>query len=154
MRRRRYWTVFCHPGSGRRMVNSGDRASPPPPPPDWTWWTCRNNWIWSCNRDKPGRQGYVRWEWSWSWSSCRLMMQVRRELYAQCFDELIRQSTINCTERGLLLLRVRDELRMTLHAYQVSIKCFYQWCIFLKKNEFWIKWYLRIRIKNWSILVN
>merc|ERR1711988_1078505 len=44
--------------------------------------------------------------------------QVRRELYAQCFDELIRQSTINCTERGLLLLRVRDELRMTLHAYQ------------------------------------
>ncbi|TRY78072.1 hypothetical protein TCAL_09457 [Tigriopus californicus] len=44
--------------------------------------------------------------------------QVRRELYAQCFDELIRQCTINCTERGLLLLRVRDELRMTLHAYQ------------------------------------
>ena len=48
------------------------------------------------------------------------MCQVRRELYAQCFDELIRQSTINCTERGLLLLRVRDELRMTLHAYQVA----------------------------------
>ena len=46
-------------------------------------------------------------------------VQTRRELYAQCFDELIRQSTINCTERGLLLLRVRDELRMTLHAYQV-----------------------------------
>ncbi len=39
-------------------------------------------------------------------------------MYAQCFDELIRQCTINCTERGLLLLRVRDELRMTLHAYQ------------------------------------
>ena len=33
--------------------------------------------------------------------------QVRRELYAQCFDELIRQCTINCTERGLLMLRVR-----------------------------------------------
>ena len=48
------------------------------------------------------------------------VFQVRRELYAQCFDELIRQSTINCTERGLLLLRVRDELRMTLHAYQVA----------------------------------
>ena len=48
------------------------------------------------------------------------VLQVRRELYAQCFDELIRQSTINCTERGLLLLRVRDELRMTLHAYQVT----------------------------------
>ena len=43
---------------------------------------------------------------------------VREELYAQCFDELIRQVTINCAERGLLLLRVRDELRMTIAAYQ------------------------------------
>merc|ERR1712113_404469 len=43
---------------------------------------------------------------------------VREELYAQCFDELIRQVTINCAERGLLLLRVRDELRMTIQAYQ------------------------------------
>ncbi len=34
------------------------------------------------------------------------------------FDELIRQVTINCTERGLLLLRVRDEIRMTIAAYQ------------------------------------
>ena len=48
-------------------------------------------------------------------------MQVRRELYSQCFDELIRQSTINCAERGLLMLRVRDELKMTLMAYQVMI---------------------------------
>lgn len=29
-------------------------------------------------------------------------------------DELVRQVTINCAERGLLLLRVRDELRMVL----------------------------------------
>ncbi|KAG6609024.1 sporangia induced 28 kDa inner dynein arm light chain [Phytophthora cinnamomi] len=43
---------------------------------------------------------------------------VREELYAQCFDELIRQITINCSERGLLLLRVRDEARMTIAAYQ------------------------------------
>eukprot|EP00361_Fabrea_salina_P003007 CAMPEP_0202428530 /NCGR_PEP_ID=MMETSP1345-20130828/2515_1 /ASSEMBLY_ACC=CAM_ASM_000843 /TAXON_ID=342563 /ORGANISM="Fabrea Fabrea salina" /LENGTH=215 /DNA_ID=CAMNT_0049039535 /DNA_START=92 /DNA_END=739 /DNA_ORIENTATION=- len=43
---------------------------------------------------------------------------IREELYSQCFDELIRQVTINCTERGLLLLRVRDELRMTIQAYQ------------------------------------
>mmetsp|Transcript_23609 Transcript_23609/g.70137 ORF Transcript_23609/g.70137 Transcript_23609/m.70137 type:complete len:251 (-) Transcript_23609:497-1249(-) len=43
---------------------------------------------------------------------------VREELYAQCFDELIRQVTINCAERGLLLLRVRDEMRMTTNAYQ------------------------------------
>lgn len=43
---------------------------------------------------------------------------VREELYAQCFDELIREVTINCAERGLLLLRVRDEMRMTISAYQ------------------------------------
>uniref|UniRef100_A0A182FA35 Uncharacterized protein n=2 Tax=Anopheles albimanus TaxID=7167 RepID=A0A182FA35_ANOAL len=43
---------------------------------------------------------------------------VRRELYTQCFDELIRQVTINCTERGLLLLRVRDEIAMSLEAYE------------------------------------
>merc|ERR1711968_30757 len=43
---------------------------------------------------------------------------VREELYAQCFDELIRQITINCAERGLLLLRVRDEARMTISAYE------------------------------------
>ena len=33
-------------------------------------------------------------------------------------DELIRQITINCDERGLLLLRVRDEARMTITAYE------------------------------------
>ncbi|XP_071451598.1 axonemal dynein light intermediate polypeptide 1 [Hetaerina americana] len=43
---------------------------------------------------------------------------IRREIYSQCFDELIRQVTINCSERGMLLLRVRDETRMTIAAYQ------------------------------------
>jgi hypothetical protein len=38
-------------------------------------------------------------------------------------DELIRQVTVECAERGLLLLRVRDELRMTLAAYQVKGAC-------------------------------
>jgi dynein light intermediate chain len=33
-------------------------------------------------------------------------------------DELIRQVAISCAERGLLLLRIRDEIRMTLAAYQ------------------------------------
>merc|ERR1711865_418221 len=40
------------------------------------------------------------------------------DLYSQCFDELIRQMGINCPERGLLLLRVRDEIRMTIDAYK------------------------------------
>ena len=36
---------------------------------------------------------------------------VREELYSQCFDEIIRQVTVECPERGLLLLRVRDEIK-------------------------------------------
>ncbi|KAF6214105.1 hypothetical protein GE061_011836 [Apolygus lucorum] len=43
---------------------------------------------------------------------------VRRELFNQAFDEIIRQVTVNCAERGLLLLRVRDELRMTVSSFQ------------------------------------
>ncbi|XP_067841381.1 33 kDa inner dynein arm light chain, axonemal-like [Heptranchias perlo] len=43
---------------------------------------------------------------------------VRRELYAQCLDELIRQITINCPERGLLLLRIRNEILMTLATHE------------------------------------
>ena len=47
---------------------------------------------------------------------------IREELHSQCFDELIRQVTINCPERGLLLMRVRDELKMTIAAYQTLYK--------------------------------
>ncbi|EFX81696.1 hypothetical protein DAPPUDRAFT_242072 [Daphnia pulex] len=43
---------------------------------------------------------------------------IRRELYSQCFDELIRQVTVSCSERGFLLARVRDELNLTLLSYQ------------------------------------
>ena len=43
---------------------------------------------------------------------------VREDLYTQAFDELIRQVTLNGPERGLLLLRVRDEIRMTIDAYK------------------------------------
>ena len=39
---------------------------------------------------------------------------IREELFAQCFDELIRQITIQCAERGFLLVRVRDEIKMTI----------------------------------------
>ena len=42
---------------------------------------------------------------------------IREELFAQCFDELIRQITISCAERGFLLVRVRDEIKMTIQAY-------------------------------------
>ncbi|KAJ8367501.1 hypothetical protein AAFF_G00317240 [Aldrovandia affinis] len=43
---------------------------------------------------------------------------VRRELYSQCFDEIIRQAILSCTQKGLLLLRVRDESRMRMVALQ------------------------------------
>lgn len=33
-------------------------------------------------------------------------------------DELIRQVTLDGAERGLLCLRVRDEIRMTIDAYK------------------------------------
>lgn len=39
---------------------------------------------------------------------------IREELYSQAFDEIIREVTINCAERGFLLVRVRDEIKMTI----------------------------------------
>mmetsp|Transcript_60014 Transcript_60014/g.120434 ORF Transcript_60014/g.120434 Transcript_60014/m.120434 type:complete len:240 (-) Transcript_60014:230-949(-) len=44
---------------------------------------------------------------------------VREDLYHQCFDELTRQVTLDGPERGLLLLRVRDEIRMSIDAYKI-----------------------------------
>jgi len=43
---------------------------------------------------------------------------IRESLYDECFDELIRQITIDCKERGLLLVRVRDEIRQQLKSYK------------------------------------
>jgi len=42
---------------------------------------------------------------------------VREQLYGQCFNELIRQVALNLPERGLLLMRVRDEMKLTISAY-------------------------------------
>ena len=39
------------------------------------------------------------------------------------FDEIIRQVTLSEPERGLLLLRVRDEIKMTIAAYQTLFEC-------------------------------
>jgi len=43
---------------------------------------------------------------------------IREKLYIECFDELIRQITINCIERGILLTRIKKELIMTINSYQ------------------------------------
>lgn len=42
----------------------------------------------------------------------------REEVYEQCFDELIRQTTVACPEWGLLLARLRDEMATTRDSYQ------------------------------------
>jgi dynein light intermediate chain len=42
---------------------------------------------------------------------------IRRELYTQAFDEILRQVTVNCAERGILLLRARNEINATFQAY-------------------------------------
>lgn len=68
---------------------------------------------------------------------------VREELYSQCLDELIRQVTIASPERGLLLLRVRDEVRMTIAAYQTlyqssitfGMRKTLQVCVFLSSSS-------------------
>eukprot|EP00696_Hemimastix_kukwesjijk_P010583 gnl/Hemi2/23317_TR7825_c0_g2_i1.p1 gnl/Hemi2/23317_TR7825_c0_g2~~gnl/Hemi2/23317_TR7825_c0_g2_i1.p1 ORF type:complete len:325 (+),score=80.42 gnl/Hemi2/23317_TR7825_c0_g2_i1:45-977(+) len=43
---------------------------------------------------------------------------IREELYSQTFDELVRQITLQCCERGQLLHRVRQESRTTINAYR------------------------------------
>jgi hypothetical protein len=47
--------------------------------------------------------------------------------------------TINCAERGLLLLRVRDEMRMNIAAYQVGRKPPVSWrsCSGLRLVQLW-----------------
>ena len=42
----------------------------------------------------------------------------RRDVYSQCFAEVIRQVAVECPERGLLLSRVRDEIDATVDAYK------------------------------------
>jgi dynein light intermediate chain len=42
---------------------------------------------------------------------------AREQLYSEAFDELIRQVLLENPERGLLLLRVRDEIRMTVNVH-------------------------------------
>ncbi|KAE8914566.1 hypothetical protein PF005_g12795 [Phytophthora fragariae] len=43
---------------------------------------------------------------------------VREKFFLQVFEELIREVARECPERGLMLLRVRDELRLTIEAHQ------------------------------------
>eukprot|EP01084_Bolivina_argentea_P009833 18344_1 len=44
---------------------------------------------------------------------------IRYDLSFKLFDELIRQIAIDCKERGLMCLRIRDEAKVTLAAYGI-----------------------------------
>ncbi|KAK3699749.1 hypothetical protein QZH41_015598, partial [Actinostola sp. cb2023] len=70
----------------------------------------RNNLICVSNNVKLEKQESVQYDENCTPSALSLW-----DMFAY---ELIRQVTINCAERGLLLLRVRDEIRMTIAAYQ------------------------------------
>ena len=43
---------------------------------------------------------------------------IREQLYIECYDELMRQVTINCLERGILLKRIKKEFEITISSYQ------------------------------------
>ena len=44
--------------------------------------------------------------------------EIRNELYLETFNELIRQITIDCPERGFLLASIRDEIKYTLNTFE------------------------------------
>jgi hypothetical protein len=52
--------------------------------------------------------------WSWPCHPAALTWPRRAQV--------IRQVTVGCAERGLLLLRLRDEMRMTTAAYQARAR--------------------------------
>ncbi|CAN0402754.1 unnamed protein product [Ascophyllum nodosum] len=67
---------------------------------------------------------------------------VREDLYTQAFDELIRQVTLDSPERGLLCLRVRDEIRMTIDAYKTLFDSSVTFGIrsSYRRNKEWTRW--------------
>ena len=44
---------------------------------------------------------------------------VRRKFFKECFDEIIRQVSIECVERGILLSRIKDEINQTIDTYKL-----------------------------------
>lgn len=51
-------------------------------------------------------------------SEIRIDELTQAFVYNMRVDELIRQVTIGCIEQGLLLFRIRNELRMTIKYYR------------------------------------
>eukprot|EP00066_Takifugu_rubripes_P014640 XP_011603906.1 PREDICTED: axonemal dynein light intermediate polypeptide 1-like [Takifugu rubripes] len=91
------------------------------PPKQWS--DGEGTWIQRVSSDPSTRADVIQLEQSLNRELQRRharqngMCPIRSELYSQCFDELIRQMTVNCGERGLLLSRVRGESQLTIAAY-------------------------------------
>lgn len=47
------------------------------------------------------------------------LCSIRRKFYMECLDEIIRQVSIECVERGILLARLRDEIQQTINTYKL-----------------------------------
>ena len=60
---------------------------------------------------------------------------IRSELYAQCFDEIIRQVAIDCTPRGLLLVKLRDEAYNTINTYKQLYESALKWGVRKSDHE-------------------
>lgn len=71
--------------------------------------TFKNSLTICFRKDRPEKLGYVLFVENYIRNVLVILFNI---------DELIRQVTISCQERGLLLLRVRDEIRMSIAAYQ------------------------------------
>lgn len=85
---------------------------------------CRKCSIRDCSKRKPVRLASVRYGVICTVNAlvCNIVHINKMCPFFSFFfypkDELIRQVTINCTERGLLLLRIRDEIAMSMEAYE------------------------------------
>jgi hypothetical protein len=94
-----------------------------PLPPDWRLSIFRNSLTINSNNARRAKLEFVLFARNSTHNALvihdiftLLFMSI---LFDLCIaDELIRQITINCAERGLLLLRVRDEARMRISAYE------------------------------------
>jgi len=92
---------------------------------------CRRTWKLGCLKKGPKKREYAHFvrrptRKSLVSHNCRQSVEEALDdnvmffnIHSAFLDELIRQCTVESPERGLLLLRVRDEMRIIVSAYQV-----------------------------------
>jgi hypothetical protein len=92
---------------------------------------CRRTWKLGCLKKGPKKREYAQFvrrptRKSLVSHNCRQSVEEALDdnvmffnIHSAFLDELIRQCTVESPERGLLLLRVRDEMRIIVSAYQV-----------------------------------